>query len=271
MKREVVWANSDHGFRRLRQRLLVVEAEERGGRQAVLQGRRSVAEGNCLGRPDDADELAGARRGTPHRHQSLLRQSGPAPEPERQFHGHELVPVRAPSLPARRVRGHGLPATHRAAEELGRHPHGDGCARPTHPRHLLRRVRHSLCRCRLHAGVAPPALACTAHGDLLQRPHGRPVHGDMRCGNPRGRSPVTTHRRPADRTKTRGAPSRRLCRALLPSRPCARTSSPKSPISCAPPMRPSRSRRWQTVACACWVTRRRSAPPGVVPAASAIC
>ena len=80
------------------------------------------------------------------------------------------------------------------------------------------------------------------------------------------------HRRPAHRIRARrSAASRRHCRARLPSRPCARRSSPRSPTSCAPPTSRCRSRRWPIAACACWVTTRPWAPPGAARAASAIC
>ena len=66
------------------------------------------------------------RRPAAHRHEPLLRQPRAAPQHQRQLHRHELVPVRAPPLPARRIRGDRLPAAHRPAQELLRHPHGHG-------------------------------------------------------------------------------------------------------------------------------------------------
>ena len=136
---------------------------------------------------DHAHQRAVRQHAPPHRHEPLLRQSGAAAQPARQLHRHELLPVRAPPLPARRVRGDRLPAADGAAQELRRHPHGHGHPRPADARHLLRRVHHPVGRCRLHARAHPPQGACAPHGDLRQRLHRGALHGHQRRRNPRSR------------------------------------------------------------------------------------
>ena len=224
-------------------------------------------------RADHADQLADARRRAPHRHEPLLRQSRAAPQPERQFDRHELVPVRAPSLPARRVRGGRLPAADRPAQELVRHPHGHGCARLPHARHLLRRVHHPVGRRRLHAGAAPPARARPAHGDLRQRSSRR--RPTPRSATARSAKPiciVAAARRPArrpepgDARRAGGTAERRFDRATAQGN--RRRGRRRA---CAPPTRRCRSRRSPIAPCARSATTRPSAPPGPAPAASASC
>ena len=205
----------------------------------------------------------------PHRHEPLLRQSGAAAQPARQLHRHELVPVRAPPLPARRVRGDRLPAADRAAQELRRHPHGHGYPRPADARHLLRRVHHPVGRCRLHARADPPAGACAPHGDLRQRLHRGALHGHQRRRDPRSQPDRAD---PGRRAAVRTAPtSCRPRRRRIASRMRGARSWPRSSPACAPRLRRCRSRRWPTVRCARSVTRRPSPPAGPAPAASASC
>ena len=155
---------------------------------------------------DHGDQHPVQRNSAAHRHEPLLRQPRAAAQCARQLHRHELLPVRAPPLPARRLRGDRLPAAHRPAQELLRHPHGDGCPRLPHPRHLLRRVHHPVGRRRLHPGPAPPARARPAHRDLRQRLHGGALHRHQRRRGARGR-PDRAHpqRCAAGRGRRRGA------------------------------------------------------------------
>ena len=156
--------------------------------------------------PDHGDEHPVQRHSPAHRHEPLLRQPRAAAQRARQLHRHELVPVRAPPLPARRFRGDRLPTAHRPAQELLRHPHGHGCARLPDPRHLFRRVHHPVGRRRFHARPAPPARTRPAHGDLRQRLHGGSLHRHQRRRGARGR-PDRAHpqRRAAGRGSRRGA------------------------------------------------------------------
>ena len=172
-------AVSQRGVRRLRQHLPVAEAQERRGRQAIRQGRQRVAARHRDRTAHHAHQRA-VHRHPAHRHEPLLRQPRAAAQYQRQFHRHELVPVRAPPLPARRLRGDRLPPAHRPAQELLRYPHGHGYPRLSHPRHLLRRVRHPVGRRGLHARAAPPARARSAYGHLRQRLHGCPLYGHQR-------------------------------------------------------------------------------------------
>ena len=187
----------------------------------------------------------------PHRHEPLLRQSCAAAQPARQLHRHELVPVRAPSLPARRVRGDRLPAAHRPAQELRRYPHGHGCPRLlTHDTYFDEFIILSG-----DADFTPVLHRLRAHARrtviFRQRLHGGALHGDQRRRDPR--EPISSRCCIEARFWTGGV-SRRRSDAERPhspsskaSRPRARTSWPRSSRSCAPPtVTACRSRRWPT-------------------------